>query len=143
MIRTVAVSERPLDANALRESAKDSRAGAVVVFEGCARDHHEGRAVENLAYEAFVPMAIAELDKLRTEALERFGLIKCLIHHRVGEVPLTEAAVVVVTASAHRREAFEAAMWIMDRIKERVPIWKKERFTAGGEGWVEGQRLIP
>ncbi len=142
MIPAVAVLEGPLDAKALREGARDPRAGAIVVFEGCARDHHEGRAVENLAYEAFVPMAVSELDQLRVEALERFGLQQCLVHHRIGEVPLTEAAVVVVTASAHRREAFEAAVWIMDRIKERVPIWKKERFTEGGEGWVEGQTLI-
>ena len=143
MIPHVAVMEGPLDANALRSEAKDPRAGAVVVFEGCARDHHEGRAVENLAYEAFVPMAAGELGRVRTGALERFGLVQCLIHHRIGEVPLTEAAVVVVTASAHRREAFEAALWIMDRIKEHVPIWKKERFTEGGEGWVEGQHLVP
>lgn len=143
MIPTVAVLESPLDAKALRESATDPRAGAVVVFEGCARDHHEGRSVENLAYEAFVPMAVAELEKLRSEAVARFGLVQCLIHHRIGEVPLTEAAVVVVTASAHRQEAFQGAAWIMDRIKERVPIWKRERFTAGGEGWVEGQKLVP
>jgi molybdopterin synthase catalytic subunit len=143
MVPQVAVLEGPLDASALREGARDPRAGAVVIFEGCARDHHEGRSVETLAYEAFLPMALAELDKLRTEALVQFGLQQCLIHHRIGEVPLTEAAVVVVTASAHRREAFAAGMWIMDRIKERVPIWKKERFTEGGEGWVEGQRLIP
>ena len=143
MIPTVAVMEGPLDAKVLREAATDTRAGAIVMFEGCARDHHEGRAVENLAYEAFVPMAISELEKLRAEAINRFGLLRCLIHHRLGEVPITEAAVVVVTASAHRLEAFEAAAWVMDRIKERVPIWKKERFTVGGEGWVEGQRLVP
>lgn len=143
MVPSVAVLEGPLDPAALREEARDPGAGAIVVFEGCARDHHEGRAVENLAYEAFVPMALAELERLRIESLGRFGLVRCLIHHRIGEVPLTEAAVVVVTASAHRGEAFEAAMWIMDRIKERVPIWKRERFTEGGEGWVEGQRLIP
>lgn len=143
MIPDTAVVDAPLDAKTLREAATDTRAGAVVVFEGCARDHHDGRAVANLAYEAFVPMALSELDKLRTEAMDRFTLLRCLIHHRIGEVPLTEAAVIVVTASAHRREAFEAAMWIMDRIKERVPIWKKERFAQGGEGWIEGQRLVP
>ena len=143
MIPKVAVFEGSLDATALREAARDPQAGAVVVFEGCARNHHEGRSVEDLAYEAFVPMAIAELQRLRSEALDRYGLQECLIHHRIGLVPLMEAAVVVVTASAHRQEAFEAARWVMDRIKERVPIWKKERFTEGGEGWVEGQRLIP
>jgi len=143
MFPSVAVVNEPLDARQLRREAEDPRAGAIVIFEGCARDHSEGRAVEQLAYEAFVPMAVSELEKLRTEAIERFGLLRCLIHHRLGEVPLTEAAVVVVTASSHRREAFEASAWIMDRIKERVPIWKKERFTNGGEAWVEGRNIVP
>lgn len=138
MIPSVAVVEGPLDAPALRSAATDSAAGALVVFEGCARDHHEGRSVGHLAYEAFVPMAEAELARLREEALMRFGLVGCLIHHRIGPVPLTEAAVVVVTASAHRQQAFEAAAWVMDQIKERVPIWKRERYADGAESWVEG-----
>ncbi|MBK8727191.1 MAG: molybdenum cofactor biosynthesis protein MoaE [Holophagaceae bacterium] len=128
-----------LDAAALRAAASDPSAGAVVVFEGTARDHHEGLAVADLAYEAFVPMAEAELGRLRTEALERFGLCRCLIHHRIGVVPLLEAAVVIVTASPHRQEAFAAAAWLMDEIKHRVPIWKRERYAGGGESWVEGQ----
>ena len=82
MIPPIAVMDQPLDAAALRLEAQDPRAGAIVVFEGCARDHHEDRAVESLAYEAFVPMAVAELEKLRTEAMERFALLRCLIHHR-------------------------------------------------------------
>jgi molybdopterin synthase catalytic subunit len=138
MIDVIAVLEMPLDATRLRTEATDPSVGAIVVFEGCARDHHEGKDVEGLAYEAFVPMAMAELAKLREEALQRFGLTRCLIHHRIGPVPLTEAAVVVVTASAHRREAFEASMWIMDQIKLRVPIWKRERYRTGGDRWVEG-----
>jgi len=138
MIEPVAVLEMPLDAFRLRAAATDPAAGAIVVFEGCARDHHAGLSVEDLAYEAFVPMAVAELEKLRAEALARFTLLHCLIHHRIGPVPLTQAAVVIVTASAHRKEAFEASIWLMDRIKERVPIWKRERYTGGGEAWVEG-----
>jgi molybdopterin synthase catalytic subunit len=123
----------------IRASLLDPAAGAVVVFEGCARDTHEGRGVELLAYEAFVPMAEAELGKLREDAMERFGLTRCAIHHRLGEVPLLEAAVVVGCSSPHRREAFEAGGWIMDRIKERVPIWKREKYLDGDAAWVEGQ----
>ena len=137
MIHPIAVLEMPLDAVRLREAATDPAAGAIVVFEGCARDHHDGKPVEGLAYEAFVPMAEQELESLRREAMETFSLLCCLIHHRIGTVPLTEAAVVVVTASAHRKQAFEAAAWIMDRIKERVPIWKREHYSDG-EAWVEG-----
>ncbi len=140
MIPTVHLQSEPLDPLALREAARLPRAGAVVVFEGCARDHHGGRSVDQLAYEAFPPMALAQLGEVRNEAIARFGLEACLIHHRLGVVPLTEAAVVVVTASAHRREAFDAALWIMDEIKRRVPIWKREAYTAGDEAWVEGER---
>jgi molybdopterin synthase catalytic subunit len=136
---SVRVQEAPLDAAALRAAASDPAAGAVVVFEGTARDHHEGRAVEDLAYEAYGPMAEAEISRLRMEAMARFGLLRCLVHHRTGEVPLMEAAVVIVAASAHRKEAFEAAQWLMDRIKESVPIWKRERYQNGEAAWVEGQ----
>lgn len=142
-VPAIAVVDHPLDAAALRAAMSDPAAGAVVVFEGCARNHHDDRAVEELAYEAFVPMAEAELARLRTEALSRFGLLQCAVHHRLGVVPVLEAAVVVATASAHRREAFEAALWIMDEIKKSVPIWKRERYSAGGEAWVEGIRREP
>jgi molybdopterin synthase catalytic subunit len=138
MTPSIAVLETPLDVAGIRAAALDARAGAVVLFEGCARDSHQGRPVAQLAYEAFVPMAEAELGRLREEAMARFGLIRCLIHHRLGEVPLLEAAVIVAAASPHRREAFEAAAWIMDRIKERVPIWKREQYRDGDQTWVEG-----
>ena len=132
-----------LDAGSLRAAASDPAAGAVVVFEGTARNHHEGMAVADLAYEAYVPMAEAELDRLRREAMDKFRLCRCLVHHRIGVVPLMEAAVVIVAASAHRREAFDAAAWLMDEIKARVPIWKRERYAGGGEAWVEGQARQP
>ena len=139
MLPAIAVLDTPLDVAAIRRETLDPRAGAVVVFEGCARDSHEGRPVERLAYEAFVPMAEAELARLREEAMARFGLVRCLVHHRLGEVPLMEAAVVVAAAGAHRQEAFQAAAWIMDRIKESVPIWKRERYRGGTDAWVEGE----
>lgn len=144
MVAWVAVEAVALDPRVIREAMLDPRAGAVVLFEGCARDSHEGRAVALLAYEAFVPMALAELGKLREEAMGSFGLTRCAIHHRLGEVPLLEPAVIVACSSPHRREAFEAAAWIMDRIKERVPIWKRERYRDAGEAWVEGTaRSLP
>ena len=142
MVAWIAVSEAALDPAALRQAMLDPGAGAVLLFEGCARDSHQGRAVELLAYEAFVPMAVAELGQLRAEAMARFGLIGCAIHHRLGPVPLLEAAVIVAVACGHRREAFEAAAWIMDRIKERVPIWKREHYRDGSATWVEGQERI-
>jgi molybdopterin synthase catalytic subunit len=142
MPQPILVTETPLDSAGIRREALDPRAGAVVLFEGCARDHHEGRPVQELAYEAFVPMAEAELEKIRAEAMVRFELVRCLVHHRVGAVPLTEAAVVVAAAAAHRQEAFAAAAWIMDRIKEQVPIWKREHYLDGSRNWVEGAERL-
>lgn len=137
MIPWVAVLDGPLDAMALRSVMEDPHAGALVLFEGRARDHHEGRPVLQLAYESYVPMAEKELGLLREKAIERYGLTRCAIHHRIGVVPLTEAAVVVAASSAHRAESFQAAAWIMDEIKQRVPIWKRERYRDGSESWVE------
>lgn len=139
VVSRIEVREGLLDAGGVRDLLTDPAAGAVVVFEGCARDHHQGRPVQVLAYEAYVPMAEAELTRIRAEALERFGLLQCVIHHRTGTVPLTEAAVVVGCASAHRQASFQAVAWIMDRIKESVPIWKREAYQDGEAAWVEGE----
>lgn len=138
-IPSIRVQAEPLDAAALARLLTDPRAGALVVFEGRARDHHEGRPVLKLSYEAYAPMAEKELERLRQQAFERFGILGCAVHHRIGEVPLTEAAVIVATASAHRAEAFQAAAWVMDEIKARVPIWKRETYADGSEAWVECQ----
>lgn len=138
MLPDITVIDQPLDAAAVRLALTDPAAGAIVLFEGCARDHHDDRPVEELAYEAYPPMAEQELSRLRAEAMARFGLLRCLIHHRYGTVPLTEAAVIVGCASAHRQPAFEAVAWIMDEIKKSVPIWKRERYVEGQEAWVEG-----
>jgi len=115
--------------------------GAVAIFLGTTRDHHEGRRVERLSYEAYEPMALAALAKLETETVARFEVETCHIVHRLGEVPIAEPSVVVVVASAHRGPAFEACRWAMDELKRTVPVWKKEHFSDGGEGWVEGTLL--
>ena len=115
--------------------------GAIAVFLGTTRDHHEGRKVVSLTYEAYEPMALAALEAIERETLTRFEVACCRIVHRLGEVPLTEASVVVTVAAAHRGAAFEACRWAMDELKRTVPIWKKESYAGGGEGWVEGTRL--
>ncbi len=143
MIPDVAVLDAPLDVLAIRALVSDPAAGAIVVFEGTARNHHQSLAVESLAYEAFIPMAEAELRRLRVDAMARFTLCRCAMHHRIGLVPVLEAAVVIAVSSAHRKEAFEAAAWLMDRIKESVPIWKREKYQQGGDVWVEGAERHP
>lgn len=115
--------------------------GAVTLFLGTTRDHHEGRQVTGLSYEAYEPMALAAMEALEREALARFEIAACRIVHRIGPVPLTEASVAVVVTAAHRAPAFEACRWAMDGLKRVVPIWKKETYAEGDEGWVEGTRL--
>jgi molybdopterin synthase catalytic subunit len=131
----------PIDVTPLLAAAARPECGAVNLFLGTTRDHHEGRAVLRLEYEAHERMALAALTALEDAARERFALAHCVVVHRLGVVPVTEASVAVVVASAHRVAAFDASRWIMDELKRTVPIWKKEFFADGDAAWVEGQRL--
>ncbi len=135
------LTHAPIDAAALQRAAARPDAGAIVVFLGTTRDHHEGRRVTRLEYEAYAPMALAAMAAIEEGAGERFEVLSCAIVHRLGEVPPAEASVVVVVAAAHRGPAFDACRWAMDELKRSVPIWKKERFDDGGEEWVQGRPL--
>ena len=112
-----------------------------MLFLGTTRDHHDGRRVVRLAYEAYEPMARSALAVIEREVCARYEVAHCAIVHRLGEVPLTEASVAVVVAAAHRGPAFDACRWAMDELKRSVPIWKKEFFEEGGAAWVEGTPL--
>lgn len=126
---------------ALTAAAARADCGAIVTFLGTTRDHHEGRRVLRLEYEAYEPMALAALERIERESLARFAVASCAIVHRLGEVPAAEASVVVVVAAAHRGPAFDACRWAMDELKRAVPIWKKEHFEGGDAAWVEGHPL--
>jgi molybdopterin synthase catalytic subunit len=130
-----------IDAERLTRDARRPECGAVVVFHGTTRNHHQGRRVTVLHYEAYEPMALAALEAIERAALERHEVASCRIVHRLGEVPIAEASVVVAVAAAHRAPAFEACRWAMDELKRRVPIWKRETFEGGGEEWVKGTPL--
>jgi len=131
----------PIDLDAVLSLARRPDCGAISLFLGTTRDHHEGRRVTRLAYEAYESMALAALEALEKQTLDRFQVATCAIVHRLGEVPLSEASVAVAVAAAHRGPAFEACRWAMDELKRTVPIWKKEFYAEGGEGWVEGTKL--
>jgi molybdopterin synthase catalytic subunit len=131
----------PIAVERLLAGAARPDCGAVALFLGTTRDHHDSRKVARLAYEAYEPMALAALETLERQAVERFEIATCHIVHRLGEVPLAEASVAVVVAAAHRGPAFDACRWAMDELKRNVPIWKKEFYAEGGEGWVEGTKL--
>lgn len=130
-----------IDVAALLAAAAHPACGAVNLFLGTTRDHHDGRRVVRLEYEAYERMALDMLGTLEGAARERFGLAHCAIVHRLGVVPVSEASVAVVASAAHRAAAFDAARWVMDELKRRAPIWKKEHFAEGDPAWVKGHPL--
>lgn len=133
----VQLIDAPLDGETLRRQVQTNASGAVVVFSGTTRDHHHDKAVVTLFYEAHKPLAIKEMGALVAAAEERFDIHRAAVFHRLGEVPIGETSVLIAVSSAHRGPAFEAASWLMDQVKENVPIFKKETFTDGQIQWVE------
>lgn len=121
------------EVRALRASSQ--RMGGIATFLGCARDFSEGRDVQEIGFDAYRPMALAELQKLRAEAIERFALLDARIVHRLGTVRAGDNIVFIAAGAEHRAPALEACRWMIDELKERVPIWKKE-ITPTGESWV-------
>ena len=119
--------------NALRAASK--RMGGIGTFLGCARDFSEGREVSEISFDAYGPMALSEMSALRTEAIEKFGLLDARIVHRIGTVKGGDNIVFIAAGAEHRAPALEACRWLIDELKERVPIWKKE-VTPQGDSWV-------
>jgi MoaE-MoaD fusion protein len=137
-----AIVDHPIDAAAVTTAVADPATGATVTFLGTTRDHNDGRTVTELEYEAYAEMALAELRRIGATIQERWPVAKVAIVHRVGLVPIGQASVVIAVSSAHRAAAFEACHFAIDRLKEVVPIWKKERFD-GGEVWIGSQQGEP
>jgi len=130
------LSSSPIEARAAREELRDRAAGGFVAFEGWVRDHNEGRAVRRLEYEAFAALAVREGNRILAEAAARFPISGALCVHRVGSLELGDMAVWVGVSAVHRAEAFAACRYIIDEVKHRVPIWKKEHYESGDSGWV-------
>jgi molybdopterin synthase catalytic subunit len=127
-----------IDAAALVASVVRRSDGAYVLFEGVVRDHHEGKRVESIFYDAYRPMAEKEMAKIIAEVREQFPDVALAVVHRLGHLVVGDSSVAIVAASPHRAEAFGACRMMIDRIKETVPIWKKER-GPDGEEWVGWQ----
>ena len=117
-------------------SPADTRSGGTVVFVGTAREFTDGRETSSLAYEAYETMALKALQKLADVAQENWPIVALRLIHRLGPIALGEACVAIVVSCPHRCEAFAATAWLMDRIKEDVPIWKQEIWKAGNSEWV-------
>jgi adenylyltransferase/sulfurtransferase len=133
-------SSSALDPESLRSELADPTCGGYTAFEGWVRNHNEGREVRHLEYEAFAELAVREGERIIAEACERFAVDNARCVHRVGDLALGELAVWVGVSARHRDEAFKACRYIIDEVKHRVPIWKKEHYVDGDSGWVNCER---
>jgi molybdopterin synthase catalytic subunit len=132
------ITREPIDISRLRARLLEGDSGAVVIFDGVARDNTRGRRTLYLEYEGYTEMALRMLEQIGREIHEKWPINRVGIIHRLGRIEITESSVVIVVTSAHRRVAFEACHYAIDRLKKIVPIWKKE-FFEDGEVWVEGE----
>ena len=136
------VTADELDPGRVVEHVRRDDAGAIALFYGVVRDHNRGRKVMRLEYDAYPEMATKVMQRIADEVKERFNVAETAIQHRTGRLEIGETSLLVAVSSAHRKEAFEACHALVDRLKEEVPIWKKEVFE-GGEEWIEGDPSPP
>jgi molybdopterin synthase catalytic subunit len=129
------ISNTPIDIDALKRLVDTPEAGAFVAFEGWVRENNEGKEVTALEYEAYEELAVKEGKKILEEA-RKFDILKAHCVHRTGPLKIGELAVIVVVSSAHRKAAFVACEFIINEIKKRVPIWKRESYADGSTSWV-------
>lgn len=132
------LTDQPIDPAALITKTMRPSDGAYVLFEGVVRNHHEGKAVESIFYDAYRPMAEKEIDAIVLELRARHPDVALTIVHRLGHLVVGDSSIAIVASAPHRAEAFAACRAMIDRIKEKVPIWKKER-GPDGEEWVGWQ----
>jgi molybdopterin synthase catalytic subunit len=133
----ISITHERLDRDALVAAVSHPGAGGIVVFEGVVRDNARGKQVRYLEYDVYPEMAAQQIREIVAEAERRWGVERVAVAHRIGRLEIGEASVIIVVASPHRAEAFDACRYIIDTLKATVPIWKKEVAT-NGEEWVEG-----
>jgi molybdopterin synthase catalytic subunit len=147
MMPLTAITVAPLDVEALARRVSQAEpdalgVGAVATFVGVVRDHHQGRRVLYLEYEAYTALAEKTLTRILDETHHRWPQARLAIHHRIGRLEVGEASVAIAAASPHRAEAFAACRYAIERVKQIAPIWKHEYF-AGGDVWIEGATANP
>ena len=138
LIRVTESELRPDEAIAALERPD---AGAITLFLGVVRDNNKGRAVAHLVYDAYPSMAEKVMREIAEEACQRFGLLDCAVLHRTGHLEIGETSLLVAVATGHRAESFDGGHWLVDEVKKRVPVWKKEVW-ANGEEWIEGPESL-
>jgi molybdopterin synthase catalytic subunit len=130
------LSDRPIDPGALMRSVEDPQRGGITSFVGTVRNHHSGRAVLRLEYSAYAAMAEAECERIVTDAETRWP-VRVALRHRIGRLAIGDVAVAIAVAGDHRDEAFSACRHVIEEVKRRVPIWKREFYEDGTEAWVD------
>jgi molybdopterin synthase catalytic subunit len=142
-MNAIAVTAHPLELDSLvRLVSNGGGHGAVATFIGVVRDHNLNRRVTHLEYEAYEPMAVKALEQICREAAREWQDVRVAVHHRIGRLAIGEASIVIAAASAHRAAAFASCRYVIERVKQIVPIWKHE-FFDGGEVWIEGATADP
>jgi molybdopterin synthase catalytic subunit len=136
IVPAFAISEAPIDPVCLREAMQAPQCGAFVCFEGWVRDSHQGKSVRALDYQAYRELALSEGERIMHEACARFDIVGATAVHRVGALALGDLAVWVGVSAGHRDAAFAACRWVIDEIKARVPIWKREHYRDGVSEWL-------
>ena len=133
----VALLRNPLDPAALLAEVARVANGASILFVGTVRDMNDGRVVSGIEYTAYEAMAVRELNAIVAEAALRFGTDDIVVEHRVGRCALAEASVVIAVAHPHRAEAYDASRFVIEELKRRVPIWKREEYLDGTREWID------
>ncbi len=131
-----AIVSRPLDPAALLAEVSGSANGAAVLFVGTVRNVNEGREVTGIEYSGYAPMAERELEAIVAEAAEHFGTSNIAVEHRLGRLALLEASVAIAVAHPHRAAAYDASRYVIEELKRRLPIWKREEYVDGTREWV-------
>ncbi len=132
------VTEQPIDPGRMLSGTLSQADGAALLFWGVVRNENDGRAVAQLEYSAYAQMAEREMLRIADEARERFGTGAIHVVHRVGRLEIGEASVAIAVASPHRAEAYEASRYVIEQLKQRVPVWKREGYVDGATEWVPG-----
>jgi molybdopterin synthase catalytic subunit len=137
----VKITPDPIDIEALIAQVTDQRNGAIVTFIGSVREVNDGRSVQELQYDAYETMAQRELETIVEEASRQFGTSDIAAEHRIGTLALGETCVVIAAAHAHRASAFDACRYVIEELKRRVPIWKREQYADGSNVWIDPAQL--
>ncbi|MGB1580093.1 MAG: molybdenum cofactor biosynthesis protein MoaE [Nevskiales bacterium] len=135
------LTDEVLDLASLLAETEDERCGALAVFGGTVRIDNEGQQVDRIDYSAYEPLAVSTLKTIEQETKDKFGVQQCRLVHRTGKLGLGELSVLVVVRAGHRPEAFEAARWAIDTLKQRVPVWKQEYYADGSSEYLQGNEI--